>query len=949
MASILPTLPTIENFDERMKAARKNAVSTLAFSGEEPAPFKFEEPEAPRERELNEFGLPKTEFRQAPSSFVDKLPDPIRDFTESIQRAFVGEGQVIAQIPGITEPEIVFDTGLLGFLRPFGIGKPMDQKILDRHELLRPLVEKGIITEKRSDEISGHVAIPEGLKAVKLGLPVKKKKIELTPEEKKAIRPVVIEEALDQAFGALDVLSFGTLKPIARTVAQQIAKSKSFNEIAELLIKEVPDITREAAELFGKILTKVDNVDEVQKVLNRTQFALQEAKRTAGEAVDVKRLEPEAANVPIRKTQIITEEVSPILTDGSGISESVSRAGKRKASAALDELSDEVAVKLINRFGKTVAGHIADVGGEDLAVHALIKGTEDEIGRVLNLDETERVIVKLMDFLQEVKSPKAKTEELRSFERSKRAGTVAAILKKEKGKEAFLKAQASLKGELPLEEFVPPSTMTAREVGIMTNAIRVADKVRPFEKLNAYQGLGKLLGDPFFDGKLPADNEIKILHKIFGSDFALSVKEARPLSEKVKLGIVEILNVPRAIMSSMDMSAALRQGALLGVERPKEWTKAFGGMVRYFFDERYFDAAMNSIATKETAELRANVGLEFTDVSGRDVKLTEKEEGFQTNLAARIPLVGIGVRASERAFAGFLNKLRADSFDAIAKDYMTAGLDSKNNPEEFIALAKLINTLTGRTKLPESLKAITPTLNAVIWSPRLNYSRLQMFNPVWYFNLKSRRAQKIAVSSFLKFVGLGTMIVSLASLHPDAEVETDPISSDFGKIRIGRERWDLWGGFQQWLVLGVRLAMGLSKSASSGKIRELSPLKFPFNTRLDILIRFAFQKATPPAGLTLDLLRGQTLFGEPITIGNQALSRLVPLYQQDIIEVILEEEGVAIGFGVGVPAFFGVGTQSFGFPGEGGRFVPPKLRKLNLPSLRKFPRPRAFPELPPRK
>jgi hypothetical protein len=43
-------------------------------------------------------------------------------------------------------------------------------------------------------------------------------------------------------------------------------------------------------------------------------------------------------------------------------------------------------------------------------------------------------------------------------------------------------------------------------------------------------------------------------------------------------------------------------------------------------------------------------------------------------------------------------------------------------------------------------------------------------------------------------------------------VEIDPRSTDFGKIKVGNIRWDIWGGFQQWVRVASQLATGERKT-----------------------------------------------------------------------------------------------------------------------------------------
>src|SRR5690606_16281417 len=126
-------------------------------------------------------------------------------------------------------------------------------------------------------------------------------------------------------------------------------------------------------------------------------------------------------------------------------------------------------------------------------------------------------------------------------------------------------------------------------------------------------------------------------------------------------------------------------------------------------------------------------------------------------------------------------------------EYMSAGITPKTAPEEFKGLADFVNTATGRTQIKsKTLKSAQPLLNAIFFSPRFLASRAQMLNPAWYMRLPPQ-SRKRAAKSMLKLAGTGLALASLAKLG-GADVETDPRSSDFMKIRIGDTRYDIWGG-----------------------------------------------------------------------------------------------------------------------------------------------------------
>ena len=81
-----------------------------------------------------------------------------------------------------------------------------------------------------------------------------------------------------------------------------------------------------------------------------------------------------------------------------------------------------------------------------------------------------------------------------------------------------------------------------------------------------------------------------------------------------------------------------------------------------------------------------------------------------------------GVKHSNRAYITFLNKLRADSFDAM---YETMSPEQRKNPKNLEAIANYINVATGRGNLGKASSA-AEILATVLFSPRLLASRFQL-------------------------------------------------------------------------------------------------------------------------------------------------------------------------------------------------------------------------------
>ncbi len=532
-----------------------------------------------------------------------------------------------------------------------------------------------------------------------------------------------------------------------------------------------------------------------------------------------------------------------------------------------------------------------------------------------NLAKTENLITPVSKLIGAIKSagaPRAELATAQTAERSSRAAKIEQVFSGNKGQEGYYEALGKLKGELtskpkfqPLnvvKEQAPntslvPDTIHQNDVDELFNQIQASSKLDVFEKISASNGLNKL-----FSGELPPPSQLAHIEDVFGSDLVKTIMDKRGALVKFKEGIVDVLNVPRSLVTSVDMSAPLRQGVLLTVTKPKQSIPAFGKMFKDFFSEKNFNNWLADIPNNPKYRLMKDSKLYIADPRKVSGGLSAKEESFMSNLAEKFPVVGHLVKASSRAYIGYLNKLRVDVFSNMANRFEKDGA----TPEDFKSLANWINTATGRGGLGP-FERVSSELNTAFFSPRLIASRFNLLNPVWYAK-QTPMVRKEAIKSFAEFVGVGSSILAIAKAA-GADVEVDPRSSDFGKIKVGNTRWDMWGGFQQWVRVFSQLASGQRKT-SGGKVQDLSKKKFPFTSRLDVAETFAKGKLAPVPALITELAEGQKLFGEDITIPREIYENTVPLYLQDFDEVIKEFGPEAI-FTVGAPAFFGVGTQTY--------------------------------------
>ena len=395
-------------------------------------------------------------------------------------------------------------------------------------------------------------------------------------------------------------------------------------------------------------------------------------------------------------------------------------------------------------------------------------------------------------------------------------------------------------------------------------------------------------------------------------EIALIERKNRPLKQKIGEGFLDIVNIPRSLISSLDLSASLRQGGFLLAGHPREHFRAFKQQLKYMRSEKFIDQLTIEIEESPNSILYDKSGLYLANKEGNKLKISQREEKFQSQIAEKIPVIGAGLRGSERAYGGFLDKLRMDVFNDMAEQYMKAGMTFEKNPEVFKAAAQYINGATGRGDLGLTLNKIAPLLNGVFFSARLIASRLRLLNPIYYASLPEPvRIQ--AMKDAAKFVGAGMSVLTLAWLA-GADVETDRRSSDFGKIKIGNMRLDIWGGFQQFIVFFARLSPefmggGKTKSTATGELKSLNGSGPYDQSRASLIEKMTRQKLSPPAAAAWDLLSGKGFMGDDVTLEQQAINLTVPLYMRDLAKAT-EEMGYEDAL-LSIPGFFGVGVQYF--------------------------------------
>lgn len=486
----------------------------------------------------------------------------------------------------------------------------------------------------------------------------------------------------------------------------------------------------------------------------------------------------------------------------------------------------------------------------------------------------------------------------------------------------------------------------------------------------------------------------------------------RTINQRVIDGLFGVWNLPRVVMATGEMSWILIQGGVQSMSiltrNPAQFVENLRRMVVAMGSADKANELERKVKATEIYQIAKDSKLALTEV---DHQLDVREEQFLGDYASAIwdlngliaeqflgkkerPLIGdkikqlfVGkkeyaktasareqiknvnpLRVLERGNTSYMNQLRLNRFIEGVEKLKLEGKDPVKDIEDYKALAKAINTLTGRANVPQFLKTTDPkVLAAIFFSFRNWVSKLNMLNPVFYYSLgnyskpseiftkKPTVAQKIAITDMMRYITITTSMMYLiqAAAGKDDEgedvisIETDPRSSDYMKMRMGDLRLDPWGGLQSTITFFMRMATDQTKSTKTGEILTGGE-RFGARTRGELFQDYVSGKFNPSAGLIWEYMHtkqktdenGETYrenkFGEKFSIAEDVYN-IKPMYWEAISEIKKEQPGVWGNFIIAAGAL-GINTQVYGKPKEGETSGPPKLPSMpSLPKLPKMP------------
>lgn len=390
-------------------------------------------------------------------------------------------------------------------------------------------------------------------------------------------------------------------------------------------------------------------------------------------------------------------------------------------------------------------------------------------------------------------------------------------------------------------------------------------------------------------------------------------------SQKFWHGFKEFMGLPRALQTMLDFSAVLRQGSFIVLGHPLRGAKALPSMWKAAFSEAQAHKAHEEILARPnaTSGLYQRAGLY---IAGENGKLSHKEEVYMNRWVEKIPVLKHVYKGSERAYVTFLNRLRADSFDALAS---TLAISRDLTAKEASGLAYFINNATGRGSV-FGQQAGGELASTIFYSPRYLTSRFAMASMLPILKGGSVRTSKAIGVEYLRYaIGL-SLVYALAAMGADDEDERErmlkhsALSPDFGKIVVGNTRIDPLSGFAQVITFTSRIVSGHTETVG-GKVLDTRGEGSTYGRGGDsVFSRFLQTKLAPTTGLLFGLLvTGNDFKGDPLLTDEHAedakkiaFNAATPLSVQSIVE-IAKDRAVPETVALSALAMLGVGIQVY--------------------------------------
>jgi len=426
-----------------------------------------------------------------------------------------------------------------------------------------------------------------------------------------------------------------------------------------------------------------------------------------------------------------------------------------------------------------------------------------------------------------------------------------------------------------------------------------ADKAPEKSKERMDFGAAEALLKVYKDDLMTGNKDLVGILKEFGRNTKEAFKEDIPTATaKLVIQTVKgISDLAISLVASWDASFMGRQGLFTLYTNPSKWLPMAVNSLKDFGRTIATKGGGKKVELAQLADRFSRKNYMNGDYKTAKI-ITEFEEAIPTKRQEKIPVLGRIFKAADLSFTGAAERVRMDLFDMYKKQAIKNGV--KWDKKQIEDIGTLVNSLTSRGKFGKI--GDSPVIKLVFWAPRMLKANWDVLTGHSLGSgLTTAFARKEAAKNLVKIIGSTAMIMKTANAISPGSAETDPRSSNFGKIKVGNTTFSYTAGIGSLAVLASRMITGESKSATTGVVSEFGS-GFGDRSRWDALSDFGVGKTTPLVNQILQFAKGRTYQNTKPTGGSFVYGTTVPISLQNAIE-LKDDASVSAVLGVIVDVF----------------------------------------------
>lgn len=452
------------------------------------------------------------------------------------------------------------------------------------------------------------------------------------------------------------------------------------------------------------------------------------------------------------------------------------------------------------------------------------------------------------------------------------------------------------KDKANIPDVTPPKLTEAQWEGYARKILKLYPGVKKqFQKTDTLEALDRLK-----KGKIPTERQFELLEPLFGEQTTIKLYEALVKHRQFSGWDIPMLTV-QGLKSIFGLDIQVsRQASTAKWRHPILYKKAQVANARAYISDKYAIAARKKLITSpgynESAKHLNYIGhkgysaqrLEYFRGGFTELLVSAKFKNklIDKSFGKALRAYGTAIAASERGASVGINSMMKGLWDKGMKDLQNVRNLTPAQREAWIAnRAKTINTNMKilRSKNPK-VRELQRSMNYLLFSPSVTASRPLSIKAL-LVNKGSRGYQAQVLASNIAGIALTTAIPAIIAQHqirqrpdkePDISGELNPLSSDWGKIRIKDEVFDFSGGdapFYRTLarigtsayLYGQERVTGERRTSVAG--RRLAPIG-------ETLLRYGETRETALLGLGKTLATGKDFVGNDMP-GYEALLRAI--------------------------------------------------------------------------